>query len=357
MRILTLRLRKCDESKPECRNCTRRSLPCYYNTAATTTTTSNAASTPPVPAEEVTPSESPNLEDLQLWHHWLMTVSSTFSNDASSLVMWRDNISKVALKHRFVAQLLLALSALHLARLGGDESISYMARSTALQTSAMDGMMAALSDEPSQSRSSALFVAAMVLCFCSLGKGPSPGQYLVYSDDGVPPWMDLLQGVKSINSQNRGAIAGLTVEAEPEPGEPVNPEELFPGYSKATEDLSQHIAVLQAEDQSFGKYTKSLEVLKSSFETAFERQNNQLKTKSHLILAWMYRIDEDFQIALQERRPMALVILAHYMAIFAKLAAAWFVDGWARHIMNAVERDIHPAYARWLEWPALQLNC
>lgn len=269
--------------------------------------------------------------------------------------MWRDNIPKIACKHQFVAQLLLALSALHIARSEESERVSHIAKSNALQSEAMGGMMAALSEEPDANRTSALFVAAMLLCFCSLAKGPSPGQYLVYSDEVVPPWMHLVHGVKSILTQQGSLISGITGDAEEAPSVLIEPDTLFPGYSKAITDLKEHISVLRAEDGSFDKYTQPVEDLRSSFETAFVHQDGRTNIKSQHILAWMYRLDEDFQKSLQERRPMALVILAHYAVVFARLDRSWYVEGWGKHIMQAVKRDLHPAYERWLQWPTSQL--
>lgn len=177
--------------------------------------------------------------------------------------------------------------------------------------------------------------------------------------------MDLLQGVKSIRSQNENGISGVTATSESASGESetLDPEELFPGFGKAMDDLDNHISMLSAEDSTFEKYTTALSALRTCFATAFERRpevaggggGGGTKTQSPMIFAWMYRIDESFQQALQERRPMALVILAHYMVLFARLEDMWIVEGWAGHIMEAVRRDVHPAYARWLEWPDSQL--
>lgn len=273
--------------------------------------------------------------------------------------MWRDNTPKLAVKHPYNSRLLIALSALHLAREDPSRSGPLLAKCNALQATAINGMITALSsNEPGSA--GALWVAAMLLCFCSFGKGPQPGQYLVYSDDGEPEWLGLLQGVKSIITHNENPYDGIVREQHSEgpPIERVAPEEVLPGISKAFEDLRSSIQAFQAEDGSFNKYVKPLDELQSCFSEVFERvvQPDTMdipppRIRQDQVLAWLYRIEGDYVTSIQERRPMSLVILAHYLVLLEQMRDVWYIDGWPGHVMGAMRRDIHTAYTGWLAWP------
>lgn len=268
--------------------------------------------------------------------------------------MWRVHISKLAFKHPYIAQLILAFSALHLAREDRSREDACMTRSNALESAGITGMMDVLSKD-GNSEAGPLWVASMMLCFCSFGKGPRPGQYLLYSDDREPEWLGLLQGVKTILETSPGAIASVVpvTDFEKEPTEPMSPEQIVPGLGKALDDLRSSVDAFKAEDPSFEKYIHPLDELRICFGGVFERriESNTIKTCAHLVYAWLYRLKEDYLATLQDKRPMALVILAHYLVLLSQLDGYWYLHGWVTHIMDAIRRQLHPAYQQWLQWP------
>lgn len=216
-------------------------------------------------------------------------------------------------------------------------------------------MISTLSKSPNDD-AGPLWVASMMLCFCSFGKGPQPGQYLVYSEGREPEWLGLLQGVKAIGSTCQDAIASVIPKGDSSVAdrtEPMSPEQVVPGLSKALEDLRSSVDAFRAEDPFFEKYLQPLDELRSCFGKAFERriESNSIKVCSPMIFAWLYKLEEGYLATLQAKRPMALVILAHYLVLLSQLDGYWYIHGWAPHIMDAVKRQMHPAYQQWLQWP------
>lgn len=271
------------------------------------------------------------------------------------LPLWRDHISKVAFQHVYVAQLILAFSALHLAREDRTREVACIAKSSELESAAISGMMEALSKDTGKD-GGPLWVASMMLCFCSFGKGPQPGQYLIYSDDREPEWLGLLQGVKTIMETSKDAIASVVptdANAAKDLTTPMNPEEVLPGLGKALEDLQSSVDAFKAEDPSFEKYIDPLNELRTCFGSVFElvTESNTMKIQSHQVFAWLYRLKADYLATLQAKRPMALVILAHYLVLLSQLEGYWYLHGWVPHIMEAVRRQLHPAYQQRLQWP------
>lgn len=310
--------------------------------------------------------------DLELWHHWLTVVCYTFADSLDGLPLWRDNIPKVSFSNSYVAQLILALSALHLARADRSRESMCFEKSNALQSIAISGMTQTgmihnFSPVSSPAAATALWAASSLLVFCSFAKGPTRGHYLLYAEDAQPEWLGLLQGVKAIMLQNPGVIDGLLPSSQGEAfNRRVNPEDLIPGIGHAFADLRNSIDVLRAEDCTFDKYIHPVEELQVCFSAVFVRSDRSpgeriggregIRVNSHQVFSWLYRLHHDYLISLQDRRPMSLVILAHFLVLLAQLKDAWYLEGWVPHIMEAIRRHLlHPAYYQRLEWPAARL--
>ncbi|KXT02670.1 hypothetical protein AC578_1127 [Pseudocercospora eumusae] len=294
-----------------------------------------------------------DLFDLEIWHHWSTVVCYTLSEDGENLFL--QNVHKIAFGNAYVAQLILAVSALHLARKDATRRLACITRSNAHQSSAINGMMAVMSDDTNKNCTE-LYMAACMLVFCSFGKGPQPGQYLAYSDYGEPQWLGLLNGVKSILEQNRSKIypeVRPTFEPDPNISNRAPTEEVLPGFSKQFDRLRQSIELLQAEDPSFKKYLEALERLHECYVATFEYNGQKgIKISSHMVFAFLYRCKEEYTSSIQSKRPMALVILAHYLVLLAQLKKEWYLEGWVPHIMAAIRSHLHPTYKHWLAWPS-----
>ncbi|KAF7188867.1 hypothetical protein HII31_09790 [Pseudocercospora fuligena] len=386
-KVLTIRTRQCDETKPVCQNCSRRSTACHFSSPGSTSHPTPPPSTSPldqhIPSIVKSPSlhsstSSPQLGngsndaqvhtlppihsvfslgfdlfDLEIWHHWNTVVCSTFSGDGGNLFL--QNVHKIAFGNAYVAQLILAVSALHLARKDATRRLACITRSNAHQSSAINGMIAVMSDDTNKNCTE-LYMAACMLVFCSFGKGPQPGQYLAYSDYGEPEWLGLLNGVKSILEQNRSQIypeVRPTFKPDQNIVNRVPTEEVLPGFTNQFERLRQSIELLQAEDPSFKKYLEALERLYECYVATFEYDGQKgVKICSHMVFAFLYRCKEDYTSSIQSKRPMALVILAHHLVLLAQLKKEWYLEGWVPHIMTAIRSHLHPSYEHWLEWPS-----
>ncbi|EME83826.1 uncharacterized protein MYCFIDRAFT_44351, partial [Pseudocercospora fijiensis CIRAD86] len=367
---------KCDETKPVCRNCSRRSTPCHFSNLTSTSHPTPSPSTSPLDQHIPIIVQSPSLRssisspqlgnasidlaslgfdlfDLEIWHHWNTVVCYTFSEDGDKTFL--QNIHKIAFGNAYVAQLILAVSALHLARTDANRRLACMTRSNAHQSSAMNGMMAVMSDNTNKNCTE-LYMAACMLVFCSFGKGPQPGQYLAYSDYGEPEWFGPLNGIKSILEQNRSQISPEvrpTFKPDQSIDNRVPAETVLPGFTRQFDRLRQSIELLQAEDPSFKKYLEALDRLHDCYVSTFEYDGQKgVKICCHMVFAFLYRCKEDYTSSIQSKRPMALVILAHYLVLLAQLKKEWYLEGWVPHIMTAIRSHLHPSYAHWLEWPS-----
>lgn len=72
------------------------------------------------------------------------------------------------------------------------------------------------------------------------------------------------------------------------------------------------------------------------------------------LFIWTYQLDKEFTARLQERRSVALIILARFALLLKNFEVIWFLQGWADHIMNGIQIFLDDHYQGWLKWPMEQ---
>ncbi|KAK3703261.1 hypothetical protein LTR37_014601 [Vermiconidia calcicola] len=389
------RLGCCDETRPTCVNCAKRSLRCAYTTAlpppsprpADDVVTSNSPSgetfgsshLAPYPAERyatpsslsspVPPLQSTSFDtlDLKLLHHYCTEVGYEFAKEGRNSTKWTHSIPTIAFETPVVLHGLLALSALHLARKIGqtDHAKLFECRERAAyhHTLALPAMIRSL-PQLNESDTSAVFVGATLLCFHNFAAGPQPGQYIGFSDQGEGEWMRLMRGVRSISESRRPDALNDWMRH----GQAVDTLHSHHGgdtHSRLPCEATQQLARLRrfaarmrAKDETYAKYTVAVESLENCFIDTFstDPESSDDTPATQLIFTWLYRIPSEFVVSLQDRRPLALVIFAYFDVLLYQLRHLWYMDGWCEHVMSGIYKHLHVDYRDWLEWPAAVLQ-
>lgn len=318
------------------------------------------------PAADTTPRTNHckfDIFDMKLLHHFSSQVSLTFAEDAKTLNFWRHQVPSTAFQHSFLLDCVLSLSAFHLARKSPEDHDEALAKADEHYCRALPAVIRALSDINDDSISP-LWVASMTLCFRFLARGPHAGDYLLFNDaeDEPSEWCRLLRGVRSIIESGR-SVAFTLIEQSPT-DESVPLTDLQPPMRRARVNFDEPLSRLKtfadtmaAESAVFDSYQNAVTLLERSFRDAYEDDGNELpRLQSSHVFAWMYRLSDAFLASLAERRPLALVIYAHYLVLFHELSHFWVIEGWILHILNGIEQHVHPSFAHWLVWPKTQLS-
>ncbi|KAF1811793.1 hypothetical protein P152DRAFT_51606 [Eremomyces bilateralis CBS 781.70] len=126
---------KCDETKPCCLNCTKMGLDCAYQpvppssaasrsqsralTRRRPTLDTSSCSPPPILGPQgimfAKAYDAFSRDDLHLFHHFSHFTSQTITDQIPLQKLWQFEIPIIALKHDFLLNGLLAVSALHIA--------------------------------------------------------------------------------------------------------------------------------------------------------------------------------------------------------------------------------------------------
>ncbi|KAF2146368.1 uncharacterized protein K452DRAFT_348907 [Aplosporella prunicola CBS 121167] len=361
---------KCDEKKPACTNCIRHSIRCDFlqgtasSSAPSTTpgasqsqTTPTTLITPPTipPSLSSPPSPTLNIADLELLHNYCTSTAQTMSPLPALRSLYRINVPEIGFAFPFVMHGILAMSAIHLSHFKPARADYYRAQAFAHHDLGLREASALLQTNITEQNCHALYIFTIFMCIFTLGKGPKPGEFLLFSDKGIAEWLVLFRGIRSIiemapDSIKNGplgpmfssAVRRLQMQHGADLPENENithlrafihdttPAPLRPTYLTALNDLS-----------------RSLAWVTSSPAPAYESQST---------FRWLYCVDNEFVALLQQRKPEALAIFAHFCVLLKQLDSAWWMRGWMCHLIAGIYYALDEEFRALIRWPMEEIG-
>lgn len=374
---------QCDEQKPRCGNCDKHAISCDFSThtSHSSHTSQNVStssrheyrhcgSNPSLEKDSSTDrspalqrsqkslfngprSQLPDLQmaELELLHHFTTETCYTLSDRAESHELWRITAPEVAFQHDFLMRGILAISALHLSclRLEKQNHWAHVARKQ--QDAALSSFRSIMTkmDESNCDAFLALSSLIVVYGFESPKNAGSLGMFDYHGQDS-DEWLPLIRGVNSIIMSvypwiKNGRLSGLLHDHIQQPPQTELPNVL----NEQLTNLEGLCKKASGGPDAVEAYKTALERLKMSFV----RMNNRPPYECEISIAflWPVMIPQEYISMLNERRPEALVILAHYCVILHHLDDYWWMRGWALHIIENIRRKLDDDWQRWLQWP------
>ncbi|KAK2785187.1 hypothetical protein FQN51_003930 [Onygenales sp. PD_10] len=381
---------KCDETPPPCGNCKKHNIECQFapppvNTSPAprlppisripgrldsnrSVSTAPTISLPLVPAtaapssstvdqlEIFTTFNNPKshftsnlqLDDLELLHHYTTKTYMTLSNKNEHKEIWRTVIPKEALAHPFLMHGLLALSALHLIESSSNEDArrrKYTELATMHQNLALASFRPELNNiTPSNCNAVFAFstlIAALAFAFSRFVGRPGGGE----------PVAELLQdfflfrGVEGVLSASweviqKGELGPLIRRPADGMPQPIS-KDTINALDYLHECNGDHVTQISpAEKDANNHAIRELRI-------SFERPASSWET----VFRWPILLPEAYLAHLKLRKPMALVILAHYCVILCRLDSCWWSQGWAGYLFETIYRSLDAGWRPLLRWP------
>ncbi|KAK4155238.1 hypothetical protein C8A00DRAFT_42120 [Chaetomidium leptoderma] len=371
---------KCDEGRPTCRTCTARNESCVYMAVSrrasppsppSPPSPASAASSPgkepastlvPIVARHAAaatvpqqplfiPSGHSELDMRLLWFYSTVTYTS-FSTGAlqqrSVDVVLKVDVVQHAFANPFLMNCILGLSAQHINHLGLEnmgisKSHEIYYRAMAFETY----RKAVAAAEPATFP--AMLATALLLCGLAT--------HVFRGDEAVPlsimDWMMLWKGIGAIIEVTKfprlvkSGIARLIFR----------PEVDFDASSRCLPSyLLFMLSSIKEGDPEFPlvpRYYKALQYLGSLYR---ELRNGFSQMLLLRIVTFVTYLDKPFIENARERRPRALIILAHYL-VFAKfrVKTCWWMEGMSDHEIPNISRFLGPEWAHLLRVPMAAL--
>ncbi|OJD34024.1 c6 finger domain [Diplodia corticola] len=371
---------KCDEKKPSCTNCVQHSIRCDFAPASSSVDSSPghvlgpAAPSPAAPSSAVpsppslkspparadvgSPASGLELIELELLQNYL--TNTCLSLGSSYLWVWQKTIPQLGFSHHYVLQLLLAFSAYDIARRDPARSdflrgLADQYQHAAVQT--VTGLLPHLNAE----NSDPLYVSSVLICSLSFAKGPSPGDYLMISDRGASDWMVLNRGTRSILQLQKNALwagrlsfmlraAGRALRVAFTEGP--NPE-----INEHTREFRRYLVGLALTEPNTTTYLAAWDRLVRTLKAMLdESDEGKVQNAVTFVFSWVYCLEENFILCLQQHQPLALVILAYFVVMLHVSRHQWFIEHWPEHIMAGIVHHIPDDHKHWIRWPATQIG-
>ncbi|OJD18658.1 hypothetical protein AJ78_01354 [Emergomyces pasteurianus Ep9510] len=373
---------KCDETPPPCGNCKKHNIECQFATPPRTGSVNGrpgrwpvvvnpALTLPPMSLPAIsTPSSSStvdqleifttfdsgnpqftsnlHIDDLKLMHHYTTETYTTLSNTREHVEIWRTVIPKEALAHPFLMHGILALSALHLiecSSINDPNRRKYVELATRHQHLALAAFRPVLNNiTPSNCNAVFAFsslIAALAFTFSRFVGRPGGGE----------PVAELLQdfllfrGVESVLSTSweliqKGELGPMIRRPTEGIPQPIS-KDVINALDYLHDCNGDHVTQLSTEEKNANNH--AIRELRISFE----RPASSWET----VFRWPILLPEAYLAHLKARKPMALVILAHYCVILTRLDSCWWSQGWASHLFEAIYRSLGVAWRPLLRWP------
>ncbi|KAI1329074.1 hypothetical protein F5Y16DRAFT_367348 [Xylariaceae sp. FL0255] len=364
---------RCDEAHPSCRNCCISKRPCSFAhlkrswpaqiQPQTPRSQSNdsieAKSSEPLTPKAQARYEVPGRQSLphgllhedysilhfQLLHH----VEQRLSSDARDFIPKAQDLFKrsmiEALKAGFLMDILVAVAAAHKSLLPGEDADFYRTEAMKLMTRSLAKFNT--QSEITEDHAMAAFLYTMLL-----------GQYVIFDifsqgEDFTKTLNRFVQCMK-LHHGIRDVLAPVWHKVNPVMGGRC---QLAEWWSNGTHELGERGSsclllweLLGRSDVSSSSrqvYSSTVEALQMMFDNMSAQPSNRMA----VVQEWLVRVPMDFVDLIGQRRPEALIILAHYAVLLHHARGFWAVGSAGRFLIQSITSYLGEYWFKWLEWP------
>lgn len=358
---------QCDESRPQCLNCTTVERRCQYSTpwTAADRSPSDGSASPQIPTAGPTPLPLPlpdptstNFPDLQhlippngphssvnmvhmeLLHHY-ETQTDVYHHMEDSM---KDVVLTVALREPYVMHSVLALSAYHLSVVHPPERRAfYRDLAVQLQTDALSLFnsidLARFGD--SVEKRVPVFIFSCVLGFHALcdtmthrdpGFEEALGRYVAY--------VRLHRGMHTVMHGYWDQLRKTELK--------VIFDEMVPLWFKVTaeghecDDIRAKIAAADLDDEERKAMQAAVDLLQWVFDA------RPIQSRAYVLCSFVAMVSPPFVRMLEALRPEALAILAYYFLGMHYCSDVWNFGGAGRHFLTVIAE--HFRGGEWYAW-------
>ncbi|KFY76288.1 hypothetical protein V499_04014 [Pseudogymnoascus sp. VKM F-103] len=355
---------KCDETKPHCNNCLKRSVQCEYPTLPPTSSDKILLS-----ASDEQVANSPesaygdsqlslDLVNMELLHHYTTSTYHTLRRDPVQRTLWQMTVCEIGFSNEFVLRGILAIAALHLASLRPSRKDFYISRGIMHHELGLRRATSLLPYMDKENCTPLCIFAALAGIF-AMARPRTQEDFLLVNDKGLANWMVLMRGMSSIiGSATPTLFSGplgpmfqnghrrfLLRSPEPPMDSSVHGEEV--------KLLQQRILSSCVDPRLIEAYIGALTELHMSLNVLYTYAETYEASDAFI---WVFRTPEAYFVLLKNQDPGALCIFAFFCVLLHQLGAHWWAKGWSTHLMDQIYRLLDDEHRYWVQWPIKQIE-
>lgn len=291
-------------------------------------------------------------------HHFCVSTWKTLQHSKHSEEIWRNTVPRMAAHEEYLMHGLLAVAALHQAHLNPAKARHYYLISTSHQNLAIAGFRASILTVTRENADSLFLASILIASFAfasSVAKTAENDHPLSFTINDVADMLILIRGIDETlyGSMTFQYVCdgplGVLLQMPSEPEDDVVPEEQLvfrPHFQelrrlieRRAEEMPPHVVV---------SLNEALDRLVESYQMVMWARPVQ---NSGFVMLWPNKIALNFISLIQERHPIALVILAYFCAMMHYHEDRWVWDTWGARTTILVKNNLDPDWQKWVEWP------
>lgn len=278
---------------------------------------------------------------------------------------WQILVPQLACSHPFVMHAMLSLAALHLAYLNRLDKTKHMADAAHHHTKGLQGFHEALGSMGS-GNSDALFIWSILNLLYVFGMSGR------LSDDveGVPghisrkdrilgaEWIPMMRGIDAVLRPTYQYVKSGPLSHFMSLG---NWVQLDPDKSPDPND--EHFSRIRSTWEGSvdaQTYDEALQLLRKSrlFISQFDNLDAEALMEWGFNSTWagpflfIHFAPQEYLTLLQQRQPPALILFAFFGTLLHTMDDCWFMGGWGRCIVEAINDLLESYWRTWIAWPA-----
>ncbi|KAM5510002.1 sterol uptake control protein 2 [Fusarium oxysporum f. sp. phaseoli] len=388
---------KCSEEHPTCRSCASRRTVCEYPEGVVESSTTSISVPPLRTSVESPPAVSPfpsdtsvstrtsasatiplqslghtttqtlELNQLHLLHHWTVSTSVDLCRCPKTLYIWQEAFPEIGFRYPFVLHALLGLAALHIAYQSPTERTRGWLVGMYHHNEALTGFQKEISNI-TEENSEALFTWSI----CNVLYVFATSNPLRQPVDGNLNSATSLQKEKVLGTEWIPMIRGLRAVLEP------THNYFRCGRMKAIMSLGNWYELdpdrdgQDAEDAFFCRareswsdsdraevYEEALQVLRKCrlYSSQFREMDSETRSNWGYNKEWsaplmfIHFAPDSYFSLLRQRQPSALILFSLFGALLHKIRNYWFLEGWGKAIVEVIADILGSYWKEWLLWP------
>ena len=334
--------------------------------------------------------ESLKVGGRELLHHYTTTTSVTLATGQPAQIVWQEAIPQLAASHRFLVHGILAITSLHMARLRGDaEDKETLIATAASQLNIALSLFRHVITNVTAENCEALFAFSYLVCVfifnisheeCQAVLAPKRNAECAGRKTQAAEMTRIAVGMFRTQRGSlvilfpgwdwlsRGPLSPLcTREWWPKTPIPVDAEAVLedcrlaalerlwmqPGkdYEYAFQVLASALTQLRNTFALVSQLTRNPSSLDPNYRNVYDQCDNGKLVDCAAIFTWPARVSEEFIALIENQRPEALTILAHYAILPGRIRGVWWIEGWGMNLVTTAALVLGEERKSWIEWP------
>ena len=286
--------------------------------------------------------------DVELLHHYFTLTAFTIASDPFKQYIWRYRVPDMAKHSGYLMHNILALSAVNNAHIRPYHQQRYRSLAAYHQCKAANGFRLAV-QELSPENAGAVCASAGINILSELGFSLCPDER---DSQVLDPIQDLLTKFALVRRtitlwrcslpllENKYSSSVILKQDEH-----LTLNTTLAEVPIALQTLQSLVEDLPMETDERNICKRAVLLLILEFRTILTQPRDFGQ-----ILRWSILVDSPFLELVRMRRPLALVVLAHYCVIFHHATTRWCLKGWAEKVFYAIKASLDQSWAQHLDW-------